>query len=376
MKKTLFIILFSIILLSCQEKVTAPNNSSSESTGESDTTVPSITPEDTEQYGIDIDTAASENVRAALVKYHTDKGEYKLIFKGNSTKTYDSRSNLGAIIAEVKDINGITVSLEHVNFIDNKLPDFLLGGDQTQNNNITKVILPDTIKVIGNKVFFNCYALTEINMPKSLTEIGSYFIYNTKIKNIDLPNGLTTIKDHAFYVSSIESINIPDTVTSIGASAFDSCQQLKSVKLPNNLTIIAESLFASCYKLTTMNIPESVTKIESDAFYVCKGLDNVIFEGSPKITSIGNSAFGYCKALTSITIPASVTSIGNSAFSTCDLLTTITFLSQIPPSITGNNTFNNSSSLKNIYVPYGAKTAYEALKGNSLPANVVITENI
>ena len=52
---------------------------------------------------------------------------------------------------------------------------------------------------IGNNAFYNCYSLTQINIPDSVTSIGGYAFYSCY---------------------SLTQINIPDSVTSIGGSAF------------------------------------------------------------------------------------------------------------------------------------------------------------
>ena len=365
-----------MILLSCRGSVTSPNNSDNNNYGNiTEPTEPPITEEELNKYGLEIDTATAENIRESLEKYFKDNGEYKLILKGVSTKMYTGYVNLAIIIGEIKDITDITVSFKNVQFQNNKLPDNILGSTSFDNNNITKVILPDYITAFGDEVFFQCISLTEVNMPKSLIEIGGSIFYNTKVKNINLPNGLKTINDYAFEISAIESIDMPDSVISIGKEAFEACRQLQSMKLSKNLSVIPKSAFASCSGLKTITIPESVTSIEDLAFYACSGAENIMFEGTnPKLTTIGDSAFGYCRKLTTITIPATVISIGDLVFSTCESLTSITFLSANPPSINGDNTFKGTI-LKNIYVPKGASAAYQSLKGkHGISADVVISE--
>ena len=374
MKKVIILIL--ALFLSCKSQSTSPDTSEGGaiSGGDNNTETPPTTNEDVEKYGIDIDTATAETIKAALEKYYKDKGEYKVIFTGTSTKSYDRYASLGTVIDEIKDITDITVSFENVIFQNNKLPDYILGSTSFDNNNITKVILPEYITVFGEYVFARCHILEEVNIPKSLIEIGGMIFFETGVKNIDLPNGLRIINDYAFDGSAIESIDIPDSVTSMGIEAFKSCPQLQSVKLSKNLTVIPKSAFASCSALKTITIPEAVTSIEDLAFYVCNGAENVVFEGTnPKLITIGNNAFGYCEKLTTITIPANVKNIEDIAFKKCFLLTSITFLSPTPPSMNGSRIFE-STPLENVYVPKGAVEAYKALKGKGLPQNVNITE--
>ena len=159
------IILILALLLSCKSQSTSPDNNTSDggaiSGGENNNNnetpePPPTTNEDVEKYGIDINTATAETIREALEKYYKDKGEYKVIFTGVSTRNYDRYASLGTVIDEIKDITDIIVSFENVTFQNNRLPDYILGSTSFDNNNITKVILPDYLTFLGNEAFVNC----------------------------------------------------------------------------------------------------------------------------------------------------------------------------------------------------------------------------
>ena len=233
MRKIILIISCLMILLSCRGSVTSPNNTDNNSGNitEEPTEPPMTEEEELNKYGLEIDTATAENIRESLEKYFKDNGKYKLIFKGVSTKMYTGHVNLATIIGEIKDITDITVSFKNVQFQNNKLPDNILGSTSFGNNNITKVILPDYITAFGDEVFFQCISLTEVNMPKSLTEIGISIFVHTKVKNISLPNVIKIINDNAFSMSDIENIDFHDSLIIIGEYVFASCYKLQIVKL-------------------------------------------------------------------------------------------------------------------------------------------------
>jgi len=47
--------------------------------------------------------------------------------------------------------------------------------------NLTQVILPSTLKIIGSHSFYNCSSLTTITLPEGVTEIGDYSFLGTSL---------------------------------------------------------------------------------------------------------------------------------------------------------------------------------------------------
>lgn len=168
---------------------------------------------------------------------------------------------------------------------------------------------------------------------------------------------LTSIHDYAFDgCSSLTSINLPSSLTSVGSNIFRKCTSLSTVtidEMNDSFTIIDKALCSYDgsilysyydYVSTSYTIPDSVTTINEEAF-----LNNTIIQSITmnNVVTIGISAFQYCTnlssitlsntltnigsqalqniAITSIIIPASVTSIGDFAISFCGYLTSITF---------------------------------------------------
>ena len=167
--------------------------------------------------------------------------------------------------------------------------------------NITSVVIPSCVTVIGENAFKDCADLTSVVIPDSVTSIG----------------------DRAFsFCSGLTSITIPTSITSIGKSAFLFCRGLTSITIPASVTSIGDDAFSCCSGLTSITLPNGVTSIGKSAFSCCSGLTSITIPAS--VTSIGERAFSGCSGLTSITIPDSVTSIGDYAFYSCSGLTSIT----------------------------------------------------
>ena len=194
------------------------------------------------------------------------------------------------------------------------------------NETITSLSIPTSIKKIKNYAFYNCSGLTSVEIPNTVTSIG----------------------ERAFHgCSGLTSVTIGNLVTSIGSSAFSGCSSLTSVEIPNSVTSIGNNAFYNCSGLTSVTIPNSVTSIGNSAFEYCSGLTSVIISNS--VTSIGNNAFRDCSQLTGVKIPNAVTSIGSYAFSGCRGLISVTFGNSVNE--IGNYAFYNCSSLKSVEIP-------------------------
>ena len=89
-------------------------------------------------------------------------------------------------------------------------------------SNITSIVLPDGLEIIGNNTFYECRNLISISMPNTVHTIGEWaFGYCRKLKEITLPNSLTSVSAHMFYDCwALSNIIIPDNVSEIGSYAF------------------------------------------------------------------------------------------------------------------------------------------------------------
>ena len=143
------------------------------------------------------------------------------------------------------------------------------------------VVIPDSVKVIGDYAFHECAFLKSVKIPDSVEKIGNMaFMKCTQLKEFI----------------------IPDTVNSLGRSVFSACGQLEKVTLSNNLKVIPESAFAWCMSLKSIFIPAGVTTIEKEAFGHCDHLEKVYI--SPTVELIGNNAFAQVDIhLKRVTVP-------------------------------------------------------------------------
>lgn len=164
------------------------------------------------------------------------------------------------------------------------------------NSKIAKIVLPRTIKKIGNSAFCNC---------RNLEVIVCY--------------GIKTIGDYAF--SGCENLVIIrniEKVNKIGKYAFEGCVSLSSIKV--SVGVINEGTFRGCSKLETVQV--DCKNINAYAFENCTSLQKVEFK--EKIDTIGVAAFKNCTNLSPITYDSNPLYISKEAFRHCNSFGRIT----------------------------------------------------
>lgn len=219
--------------------------------------------------------------------------------------------------------------------------------DDTYNDALTLVVIPDSITTIGQTAFSGCRALTSVTIPNSVISIGNNAFYGCAgLTDITIPNSVTTIGESTFSMcSGLTSITIPDSVIEIGQGAFSGCRNLTSITISNSVTSIEDITFSGCRALTSIIIPDSVTSLGNYAFINCISLTSVSIPDS--VTEIGRSAFSGCSGLTSVTIGNSVTNIKQSTFDGCSSLASLTIGNSV--SSISNSAVPNSTNLTNVY---------------------------
>lgn len=105
--------------------------------------------------------------------------------------------------------------------------------------------------------------------------------YSGKENKVEVPkqiNGFTVseIGSYCFYNSKIEKITLPSSIKKIGYWSFYGSKVLSKVQLNNGLNVIYHGAFMNCPSLKSMVIPPSVYAIDNDAFAIsCSTKTNI-----------------------------------------------------------------------------------------------------
>ncbi|MCI2267094.1 leucine-rich repeat domain-containing protein [Sediminivirga luteola] len=130
------------------------------------------------------------------------------------------------------------------------------------------VVIPRSINgvpvtSIGFRAFFG-NQLTSVVIPDSVTSIGDSAFSDNWLTGVVIPDSVTSINGWAFADNGLTSVTIPDSVTSIGDGAFTS-NSLTRVVIPGSVAILGSGAFADNW-LTSVTIPDSVTTIRTSTF--------------------------------------------------------------------------------------------------------------
>lgn len=150
----------------------------------------------------------------------------------------------------------------------------LEGGAFAGEGDIRRVVLPESVRFIGEEVFSSCMKLEEIVFSPNIKELHAAVLSNCEslrrvvlpqqleligegaflccpaLEHIELPSSLKTIREMAFWGTGLREITVPERVKSIGDSAFWDCQNLQKAYVLGRETQLERNVFSNCPQLT------------------------------------------------------------------------------------------------------------------------------
>ena len=180
------------------------------------------------------------------------------------------------------------------------------------NENIKKVVLPDSLTTLYRSAFEGCSALEEVELGDSLEVINQRaFAGCTSLRSVCLPYGLKRISREAF--EDCISLTEMFYYSKRGISdVLETDRSLVETVLPNEIDYIGPRAFSGCTALEKIMIPYCLRELNSQVFEGCSSLKEV--QTHNLITSIGNRTFKGCTSLAQIRLPLACKTIGKNAF--------------------------------------------------------------
>ena len=105
---------------------------------------------------------------------------------------------------------------------------------------------------------------------------SSAFWSNLSLTHIDIPASVTNIGSSAFrYCTELQEVTLHGYTWRIGAYAFEGCTALEEIDLGGSLELLETMAFRDCDKLKKVVLPDGLIGIGSAAFYDCDRLEEV-----------------------------------------------------------------------------------------------------
>lgn len=217
-----------------------------------DLVIPSKTPD-----GETVVEIGSTDSNTGLFATETEK--FDSVYMPNTVRKIGDRAFYGNGLKEVT-FSGTLTSIGMVAF---------------SNNELTSVVLPDSVNHLGNGAFSTNSNIERIILSKNLREISDAafgcsdkYHYMTNLTEIEIPDTVTRIGSRAFAGSNIHNIVIPDSVKEIGEYAFSTKNYLNepcTVSLPEGLETIGDNAFRNKV-IAEIDLPSTVKGLKLNTF--------------------------------------------------------------------------------------------------------------
>ena len=268
-------------------------------------------------------------------------------------------SYYGDIVIPEK-VNGYTVTA---------IGDYAFWKDYEQC--ITSVVIPKTVKKIGNGAFLYCDQLRELTIPATVEYIGERIIAGSGVREL-----------------TIEDSDQPLTIFVVSSSPLADGEQCTKVYVGRNIELTNPDFtpeygpFNWAGYITDLTYGPLVTRLHKYECWRAGALQRVTFL-TDKVTVFPENAFGSCSNLVSIQLPEKLERIeacgifGSEKMKTITLPATLRYVGQqgldnsalekiyihatTPPATEEGCSYFESQVLENckLYVPNGTQEAYQ-----------------
>ncbi len=169
---------------------------------------------------------------------------YSLFSGCSSLNTLNFPSSLEKIDTyALSGTNVSTLDLTHVKYLANQFGSCLSG--------YKKVIWGDSLISIADGAFWGVTFDCNVQIPGSVTFIGTGAFQETRLTSVEFLCDLSTIPNALFNSSSVQEVTFTHNVTSIGNGSFQNCSKLISIVMPetvgwSSVTNIGDNAFNGC----------------------------------------------------------------------------------------------------------------------------------
>lgn len=226
------------------------------------------------------------------IEIHKDNPNYKVVNghvyskDGKVFVMYNGRKGEKTFVVP----NGVTV-VDNCAFCDKAelerivLPHGLVSiGEMAFDScvNLSDINLPSSVTSLENSCFACCESLEHITLPHGIKEIPPHAFESSGLVHLIVPGSVKVIGEYAFSgCNSLTHVVISSSVETIECEGFSFCDNLKEFLFFEGITTIKESALYGCNSLESIRLPKSLKTIEFEAFEDCESLKTIyVVKGS------------------------------------------------------------------------------------------------
>ena len=217
---------------------------------------------------------------------------------------------------------------------------------------LMQLVIPSAVERVGTLAFANCASLERVRMEPGVQALGpSCFSRCTRLVRVDVPSSLVTFGSGVFFGCgrqlclfgaegspaqqyarlngiAYDSQNWKEYETLVFEEQVDGSLVVTGPRQPlperieipaevcgRKITAIAPKAFFACDTLYQLSIGANIREIGESAFFGCRSLTGVSFERG--LETVGDSAFAGCENLSQVTLPWGTGNVGRMAFFGC-----------------------------------------------------------
>lgn len=243
---------------------------------------------------------------------------------------------------------------ETINYKEKECPITAIEAYSFYKTNITKIVIPKTIKFINSTCFENCKHLQTIIVDKenpNFTVIDDALYSKNKTilykfpyegDSFDILSETRIYSDSCFTWCTFTGFTVPKKILSLGTSLFSYNEDLKRIDLRNtNLKYIPNRMFIGCKRLEIVDLPKDITAIGSQTF---QGTAIKSFKFPKTLNFIGKGAFKNSRIEEVELLETQVINITDKSFAMCNSLKLFRFPDKLENVET--NSFNGTKNIE------------------------------
>lgn len=155
---------------------------------------------------------------------------------------------------------------------------------------LVTVLLPLTLKRVGNQSFSNTKALKELILPEGVEEIGTAAFSGSGLETITIPNTVCYMERTFYNCAQLRAIRTAgskkttdfDKIAAILGECFNHSPNIEILEIPESITTIGISVLGAC-KVKTLILPENVKVLEHNAFGNASSLEEITMKSATKV---------------------------------------------------------------------------------------------